>query len=84
MLGTGYFLKSQKLIPSKKKQSVLIAKITSRKTQKIIGVRGGPNFGSESTVELFCGKLFFATPPPVAVGAGNTQIAEGTQRQSHF
>ena len=32
MLGTGYFLKSQKLIPSKKNQSVLIAKISSRKT----------------------------------------------------
>ena len=35
MLGTGYFLKSQKLIPSKKNQSVLIAKISSHKTQKI-------------------------------------------------
>ena len=35
MLGTGYFLKSQKSIPSKKNQSVLIAKISSRKTQKI-------------------------------------------------
>ena len=35
MLGTGYFLKLQKLIPSKKNQSVLIAKISSRKTQKI-------------------------------------------------
>ena len=35
MLGTGHFLKSQKLIPSKKNQSVLIAKISSRKTQKI-------------------------------------------------
>ena len=35
MLGTGCFLKSQKLIPSKKNQSVLIAKISSRKTQKI-------------------------------------------------
>ena len=35
MLGTGYFLKSQKLIPSKKNQSVPIAKISSRKTQKI-------------------------------------------------
>ena len=35
MLGTGYFLKSQKLIPSKKNQSVLIAKISSCKTQKI-------------------------------------------------
>ena len=34
MLGTGYFLKSQKLILSKKNQSVLIAKISSRKTQK--------------------------------------------------
>ena len=35
MLGTGYFLKSQKLIPSKKSQSVLIEKSSSRKTQKI-------------------------------------------------
>ena len=35
MLGTGYFLKSQKLIPRKKNQSVLIAKISSRKTLKI-------------------------------------------------
>ena len=35
MLGTGYFLKSLKLIPSKKNQSVMIAKISSRKTQKI-------------------------------------------------
>ena len=35
MLGTGYFLKSQKLIPSKKNQSVLIAKIGPRKKQKI-------------------------------------------------
>ena len=35
MLGTGYFLKSQKLIPSKKNQYVLIAKISSHKTQKI-------------------------------------------------
>ena len=35
MLGTGYFLKSQKLIPNKKNQSVLIAKISSHKTQKI-------------------------------------------------
>ena len=34
MLGTGYFLKSPKLIPSKKHQSVLIAKISSLKTQK--------------------------------------------------
>ena len=36
MLGTGYFLKIAKLIPSKKNQSVLIAKkLSSRKTQKI-------------------------------------------------
>ena len=67
-----------------------------------IGVGGGPNFGSERTVELFCGKLLFPTPPPtshwegrddyvflnlwkpVAVGTGNTQMTEGTQRQSHF
>ena len=34
MLGTGYFLKLQKLIPSKKNQSVLIAKIIFHKTQK--------------------------------------------------
>ena len=27
-----------------------------------IGVGGGPNFGSERTVELFCGKLLFPTP----------------------
>ena len=33
MLGTGYFLKI--VIRSKKNQSVLIAKISSRKTQKI-------------------------------------------------
>ena len=48
MLGTGYFQwwKSQKLIPSKKNQSVLIEKITSRKTQKnsqsSIGSRRSP------------------------------------------
>ena len=35
MLGLGTFWKSQKLIPNKKNQSVLIAKIRSRKTQKI-------------------------------------------------
>ena len=35
MVGTWYFLESQKLIPSKKSQSVLIAKISRRKTQKI-------------------------------------------------
>ena len=34
MLGTGYFLKTQKSIPSKKNQFVLVAKISSRKTQK--------------------------------------------------
>ena len=34
-LGTGYFLKIAKLIPSKKNQFVLIAKIRSRKTQNI-------------------------------------------------
>ena len=34
VLGTGLFLKSQKLIPSKKNQSVLIAKISSHKKQK--------------------------------------------------
>ena len=34
MLGTGYFLKIAKLIPSKKNQSILIVKIVSRKTQK--------------------------------------------------
>ena len=35
MLGIGIFWKSQKLILSKKNQSVLIAKNSSRKTQKI-------------------------------------------------
>ena len=35
MLGIGIFWKSQKFIPSKKNQSVLIAKNSSRKTQKI-------------------------------------------------
>ena len=35
MLGTGYFLKIAKINSSKKKQSVLIAKISFRKTQKI-------------------------------------------------
>ena len=36
MLGTGYFLKIVKInFLQKKKQSVLIAKISSRKTQKI-------------------------------------------------
>ena len=35
MLGAGSFLKIAQLIPSKKNQSVLIAKISSRKAQKI-------------------------------------------------
>ena len=35
MLGTGYFLKIVKINFLQKKQSVLIAKISSRKTQKI-------------------------------------------------
>ena len=35
VLGTGYFLKSQKVILSKKNQPVLIAEISSHKTQKI-------------------------------------------------
>ena len=34
MLDVGYSLKIAKLIPSKKNQSVLIEKISSRKTQK--------------------------------------------------
>ena len=34
-LGTGYFLKIVKLIPSLKNQSALIVKISSRKTKKI-------------------------------------------------
>ena len=34
MLDAGYFLKIAKLIPSKKNQSVVIEKISSRKTQK--------------------------------------------------
>ena len=37
--GTGYFLKTQKLVPSKKKQSVQIAKISSLKTQKIANLQ---------------------------------------------
>ena len=35
MLGAGYFLKIAKLIRRQKNQSVLIAKISSRKTPKI-------------------------------------------------
>ena len=35
MLGTGYFLKIAKINLNKKNQSVLIIKISSRKTQKI-------------------------------------------------
>ena len=35
MLGTGYFLKIAKINSRKKNQSVLIAKISSRKTPKI-------------------------------------------------
>ena len=35
MLGTGYFLTIAKINLNKKNQSVLIAKISSRKTQKI-------------------------------------------------
>ena len=35
-----------------------------------IGVGGGPNFGSERTVELFCGKLLFPTPPPTSHWVG--------------
>ena len=35
MLGTGYFLKIAKINLNKKNQSVLILKISSRKTQKI-------------------------------------------------
>ena len=34
-LGTGYFLKIAKIIPSKKNHSVQIVKISSRKTPKI-------------------------------------------------
>ena len=34
MLGTGYFLKSQKLIPNKKNQSVLIVKLVPTKHKK--------------------------------------------------
>ena len=33
-----------------------------------IGGWGGPNFGSERTVELFCGKLLLPTPPPTSHG----------------
>ena len=39
MLGTGYFWKSQELIPSKKNHSVLTAKISSHKTQKIANLQ---------------------------------------------
>ena len=39
MLGIGIFWKSQKLIPTKKNQSVLIAKNSSRKTQKIANLQ---------------------------------------------
>ena len=35
MLGAGYFLKISKINLNKKNQSVLIVKISSRKTQKI-------------------------------------------------
>ena len=35
MLGTGYFLKIAKIVRSKKNPSVLIAKISFRKAQKI-------------------------------------------------
>ena len=35
MLGAGYFLKIPKINLNKKNQSVLIVKISSRKTQKI-------------------------------------------------
>ena len=33
-----------------------------------IGGGGGLNFGSEWTVELFCGKLLLPTPPPTNHG----------------
>ena len=38
MLGTGFW-KSQKLIPSKRNQSLLIATINTRKTQKIANLQ---------------------------------------------
>ena len=37
-----------------------------------IGVGGGPNFGSERTVELFCGKLLFPTPLPLVTEKAET------------
>ena len=53
--------------------------------------QGGPNFGSERTVELFCGKLLLTETTtwfsiwerrPVAVGAGNTALrAEANRSQ---
>ena len=52
MLGTGYFLKSQKLIPSKKNQSVLIAKISSHKTQKTANPQKTPAKISFHTVSV--------------------------------
>ena len=52
VLGTGHFLKSQKLIPSKKNQSVLIAKISSHKTQKTANPQKYPAKISFHTVSV--------------------------------
>ena len=53
MLGTGYFLKI--VIRSKKNQSVLIAKISSRKTQKkcqSAKINSGKNFLAHGSFAL--------------------------------
>ena len=61
MLGNGYtFWKSQKLIPSKKNQSALIAKISSRKTQKHANLQkknSCKNFVAHGTSEFLFGIL---------------------------
>ena len=65
----------------------------------LIGGWVRPNFGSERTVDLYCGKFFSHRDDhvfpnlwtPVAFGAGNTALRaeanrslEGTQKQLHF
>ena len=64
MLGTGYFLKSQKLIPSKKNQSVLIAKISSRKTGE------GPNLVQKGLLNFLVANYFSPTSPPTSYWEG--------------
>ena len=51
---------------------------------------GGPNFGSETTAELFLGQIIIASPrddhsflnlwTPVIVGAGNTALQADANR----